>query len=220
MRSVAALAVLAAVASAAAVPVQRESTWSLMVLFDVSASMRLGQREAAALEVALHQGLVARLEPSDRVRIGVFAAEVRLSPGGQDPSTLTPYFRKLLAGDAEWRYGPSRLWDAVEAASQEIQSDPGRRVVVVVSDGRASGNKIGRADVAAGLRARQVELWVIRCCPAMGPSMAEDQLRAFAVANGGRVFKDNLGRRPDPDRKALIEAFSQVVLALRELGRS
>jgi hypothetical protein len=188
--------------------------WSLVVMFDVSASMRLGSDESEALLRAVGDGLVARLTPQDRVRIGAFASEIRLPLPDTERQDAVGVLEQSLTGDAEWRYGPSRLWDAVDAASTAIATDSGRRVVVVVSDGAASGNELSRAQVAANLRARGVNLWMIR----VGRTFGDDRLRAFVTAFGGRVFNGYPGR-PDPDRTALAGALTEILEVLTAAAR-
>jgi hypothetical protein len=192
-----------------------ETSWSMVVLFDVSASMRLGPREADALLGAVHDGLLARLAPGDRVRIGAFASEIRLSPLDSPGDDAMDVLRAALTGEPEWRYGPSRLWDAVDMASAAIANDPGQRVVVLVSDGEASGNELNRAEVAANLRARAVDLWVIHVVNSWG----DPSLRTFATSFGGRVFDGNPGRKPDPKRSALARALAQVLETIPALAR-
>lgn len=185
--------------------------WTLVVLVDVSISMHLEPREATAVLAAVHDGLVARLAPQDRARIGAFASEIRLpSPdrARDDPMSI---LRDSLTGDAEWRYGPSRLWDAVDMASAALAAEPGARFVVVVSDGQAAGNELSRAQVARNLQDRGVSLWVISVIP----GIADDQLRAFASANGGRLFKGYLDHHHDLDKTALADALTAVLEALR-----
>jgi hypothetical protein len=192
-----------------------ETSWSLVVLFDVSASMRLGPREADALLGAVHDGMFARLAPGDRVRIAAFASEIRLSSLDGSGDDAMDVLRDALTGEPEWRYGPSRLWDAVDTASAAIANDPGQRVVVVVSDGEASGNELSRAEVAANLRARAVDLWVIHVVNSWG----DPSLRTFATSVGGRVFDGNPRRKPDPKRSALGGALAEVLEAIRALAR-
>lgn len=185
--------------------------WSLVVLFDVSASMGLGPRESEALLAAVRVALVTRQTSEEHIRVGVFASEVRLSARCGKPEDAIRVLQEALTGDGAGTYGPSRLWDAVEEASGVVAAEPGHRVVVVVSDGRATGNAISRAQVADSLRARGVDLWVIRALPGFG----DDALRAFASAIDGQIFDGHAGRRPDPGRTALTRALSEVLEALR-----
>jgi hypothetical protein len=185
--------------------------WSLVVLVDLSVSMQLGQAESDIVLDALRNGLLNLLTAQERVRIGAFASGVRFFRTGDDPMAVLNTLQTALQDRTAWRDGPSRLWDAVDDASALIASDPGRRVVLVLSDGEASGNALGRVRVAANLRSRGASLWAI----AVRPGFGDDRLREFIIKNGGQVFVSHLGRQDDSKKPALATAFSQVLVALR-----
>lgn len=207
-------ALLTLIPGRAGVDTRADGEWSLVLLFDVSFSMRLGPRESEALLAAVEKGLVARLRPEDRVRIGTFASEIRLPPAGNDLQDVMGVLRQSLTDDPEWRYGTSRLWDAIDAATADISTDSGYRVVVVVTDGAATGNEFTRADIAARLKERGVHLWMVHIVFSFG----DERLRPFVTEMGGRVFDGNPGRKPDPSRTALSRALADVLEALRALG--
>ena len=80
-------------------------------------------------EAALH--FVKLLGPDDRVRIGSFGTEVALSPH------LTGDKRLLarVLDEELWPGGPTPLWSALHAAMGSLVSEPGRRVVLALTDG-------------------------------------------------------------------------------------
>jgi len=195
---------------------QRSGSGSLVVMFDVSASMGLGDRETEPFLGAVRDGLLTRLTPQDRVAIGVFASEIRLASSSGAATRQLDELRQIVSKDADWRYGPSRLWDAVEAGVAMLETEPRPRVVVVVSDGEASGNESGSAHVAEKLRIRDVSLWVVSFRPGLGDS----RLRAFAIGMQGRVFAGYMSRQPDPQRTGLAAALAEVLDAFRRAGRS
>lgn len=187
---------------------RRTESWSLLVLFDVSVSMQLGPKEADALLAGAIDGLSAPLEPNQRARVGAFASQVRLPSSTSASGDVMHELRRALSGDPEWRFGPSRIWDAVDAGSLALAADPGRRVLLLVTDGRAGGNRLSREEVVANLRGRNVELWLFSV-----PSRGNEQLRAFAHQNGGRVFGASPGTPADL-RTALRDVLIEVVAAL------
>jgi Ca-activated chloride channel family protein len=71
------------------------------------------------------------LLPEDRVRICTFGAEIAISPIlTADKAVLTRIVREEL-----WPGGGTPLWNAVFAGMQSLAGEPGRRVVLVLSDG-------------------------------------------------------------------------------------
>lgn len=195
---------------------QQPRRGSLIVMFDVSASMRLGERETEPFLAAVRDGLLARLTPADRVLTGAFASEIRLVSSDQEPTNQNQLdgLRQAVTGEPGWRYGPSRLWDAVTAAVARVANAPLPRVVVVVTDGEASGNESSSADVAEKLRNHNVSLWAVSVRAGLGDS----RLRAFTLANRGRIFTGYVSRQPDPQRRALATALAEVLDAFRKDG--
>jgi hypothetical protein len=60
--------------------------------------------------------------------------------------------------------GPSPVWDSVEAAVTALRAETGRKTVIVVSDGRSTGNRHGLVEVAnyaanAGVAINIVASW-------------------------------------------------------------
>ena len=76
---------------------------------------------------------VTRLLPADRARIGNFADEIRLSPDRftGDRSVLLDVLKSDLQNG-----GPSPIWTAVDRSITALVPESGRRVVLLVSDGR------------------------------------------------------------------------------------
>jgi VWFA-related protein len=98
-----------------------------VMLLDMSTSM------ADAFERVRETGkrFVGTLQTGDRLRIGTFGGEVSLNP------LLTSNREKLLRilDEELWLGGSTPLWRASMQAIESLQSETGRRVVVVASDG-------------------------------------------------------------------------------------
>jgi len=92
-------------------------------------------------------GLAGVLESEDRVRVGRIARTVEFSPAFVTREAVGAASRLLLPPDDE-RFGPSPIWDAVHEALDLLAAETGRRAVLVWADGRASGNRLSRHDVA------------------------------------------------------------------------
>ncbi len=104
----------------------------LVVMLDVSGSMAGNLpllREAA-------EALFARLRPNDGARVGAFGHEVTISePFTREPAALRMAIPNAIADDA-----PTPLWRAINEAMDRFDGDDeARRVVLVLSDGKDSG---------------------------------------------------------------------------------
>jgi Ca-activated chloride channel family protein len=101
---------------------------TVAVMLDMSGSMsgKVLRVRSSALT------LVAALAPGDRARIGSFGAEVAVSP-------LLTGDRAILARVIQeelWPGGPTPLWMAIDVAMTSLSKESGRRVVLVLTDGR------------------------------------------------------------------------------------
>ena len=104
--------------------------FSAVVMIDRSGSMARHfdlVREAAGTFV--HQ-----LLPGDRLRIGNFSRDIVLSPANftSDRDTLL----EILQEELQEMGGSSPVWAAIDRSITALQSEPGRRVVLVFSDGK------------------------------------------------------------------------------------
>jgi VWFA-related protein len=100
---------------------------TVVLLLDMSASVA---REFDRIREASRH-FVAQLRPGDRVRIGSFGAEVALSPWLTGDRT-----RLLRVIDEElWPGGGTPLYAALDAAMTSLQEEPGRRVLLSLTDG-------------------------------------------------------------------------------------
>ena len=101
----------------------------LIVMIDVSGSMagNLPILRAAAEE------LFSRLAPGDRVRVGTFGADVKISP------TFTNEVNALRAElPTSTPQGGTPLWKAMDQAVSELTEVDGRPVILLLSDGKDS----------------------------------------------------------------------------------
>ena len=143
------------------------------------------------------------------VRIGAFASELRLA------STLDEVIKSrpdsgFLAGDQQWRYGPSRLWDAVTEAAAVLATNPGRKVILVVTDGKATGNRIGPAAALSLLQQHKTELWMVSLIRGLG----DDHLRSLVTREGGRIFEGPPRTRQQDRREFVASAVANAIKSL------
>jgi len=138
------------------------------LLVDVSRSCWL---QPPAIKRAIEKTLVDALRPGDRVRFGVFGGTplvitdaatgwregVRAATRVLDqldafPGVPTQVFpveavAAQPTSQPALRLGPSPIWDAVDAAVVSLEEEAGRRAILLLTDGRATGNVHGLEEV-------------------------------------------------------------------------
>lgn len=126
------------------------------LLVDVSASMHFTN---ALMDRAV-QELAKSMRPGDRIRLGAFAAKMFLGTQIATDGTLVPkQFRQLLLKlEDEDTLGPSPIWDAAWTAAGSLVDTPGPRAVILLTDGRATGNRLALGDLAEGAAAAGVAM--------------------------------------------------------------
>jgi Ca-activated chloride channel family protein len=182
----------------------------LIVMLDVSGSM---EGNLPLLRAAADQ-LFARLLPGDLVRVGSFGHEVAISPSlTRDIEALRAALPERIAPDA-----PTPLWRALDEAIGVFGSEEGgRRVVLVLSDGKDSGPTgfrerfVSQGEVIDRARAADVMVYVIGMRsrgrrviqPGIGPGglqalLADDEpdqgLARVAEETGGGYTEIRLGQ--------------------------
>jgi VWFA-related protein len=127
----------------------KEQPLSLVLLFDVSASLDY-MVERKVLRTVVEKSFVNGLAPHDRVQVGSFAKQISIGPplAGNPRAILAAVRTALDPRDAD-TFGPSPIWDAVDAAVAALAQASGRRAVVLVTDGRATGNRHGPEESGA-----------------------------------------------------------------------
>jgi VWFA-related protein len=165
---------------------------ALVLLLDVTASNPIfGDTLSKAAESVLRE----RRTPPDRVRVGGLASKLTLSPRFD---TEWPDIRRAVR--LVWksplvdRLGPSPLWDGVEAAVTALEAERGRRAIVMVTDGRATGNvhswgyAISRAiaaDVSIGIVAVTTAMYLKQDKTTAAMVRPYVPLEQMAAATGG-----------------------------------
>ena len=101
---------------------------TLVMLLDRSGSMVPNFK----LEAAAAEAFVAAMGPQDRARIGSFSTRIQVDPleFTSDHETLLKILRNDLLPE-----GPTPLWNAVDEGISDLLLEPGRRVVLVFTDG-------------------------------------------------------------------------------------
>jgi VWFA-related protein len=142
------------IAGGAARPIEsfaagQERPLSLVLLFDVTISMD-ALTERRIVRTAVEKWFVDKLAPHDRVQVGSVARRTSIGPViSSNPKALLSAVRQALDPREEDTYGPSPIWDGIDQAVAALAKAEGRRAVVLVTDGRATGNRLS-PEAAAG----------------------------------------------------------------------
>ena len=142
------------------------------------------------------------LVTGDRARLALVASPVAFGPWlpvGRPADTNMA--RSLLdRAGAE----PSPIWDAIDAAAQLLAGSKAPRSIIVISDGRATGNALGLEDVAARAAAIGVSITAIseadeKVLPQGADAPArvrpDASLQWLADHTGGVYLEDGIARR-------------------------
>jgi Ca-activated chloride channel family protein len=117
---------------------------TVVVMLDTSGSMTL---YLDLLKLAAEQ-FVIRLLPEDKAKIGSFNDKVLFGPP-EDQAFTGDRDRlvRILQNDIQFG-NPTRLWDAITLSMAQLSEQPGRRVVLVFTDGDDNASQLaGKDDV-------------------------------------------------------------------------
>jgi Ca-activated chloride channel family protein len=112
---------------------------TVVVMLDTSGSMTL----ALDLVKSAAEQFLLRMMPEDQGMVGAFNDKIEFHPEGFTNSR-DELVRSLK--DLDFGY-PTRLYDAVNQSMAQLKGIPGRRVVLVFTDGDDNSSKVGSGDV-------------------------------------------------------------------------
>jgi Ca-activated chloride channel family protein len=125
---------------------------TVVVMLDTSGSMT---GSISLLKSAAEQFLL-RLLPKDKGRVGAFNDKIQFS------ARFTGNRDELVSELKDLDYGNgTRLWDAVSASLDELQSIEGRRVILIFTDGDDTQSKARLGTVIERARADEVMVYSI-----------------------------------------------------------
>lgn len=194
--------------------VNETTPFTAIVMLDTSGSMTLNME---FVKQAAEEFLI-RLLPEDKAKVGAFNDKIQILPRDEPFSNNRDQLIRLVKENLDFGY-PTRLWDAIDESIGHLESEDGRRVVVVFTDGDDSASKRGRDDVLERAREKDMMVYAIGLQSDYfnGQSKVRTRpdrgLRKVAEETGGGFFeltrKDDLG--PTFTRVAQ-ELHSQYVL--------
>jgi uncharacterized protein with von Willebrand factor type A (vWA) domain len=161
----------------------------IVLLVDTSDSMTSHlpfRRGDATLLTDAAAALSAALRPDESVSVASFGPTINVSPAALQRDDIVPAATAL----SDHTGGASPLWDALDALITALDGEGGRHAVVVVTDGRTTGNTLSFAAVLARLRQARVRVFFICAERPKQASVADPsvRLREIATATGGRYY--------------------------------
>jgi VWFA-related protein len=150
--------------------------FSIGIILDRSESMS-GEKIAKARESVLR--FLSLMEPGDRASFITFSDTVeQIEPLTGDIERLKRDAEKVAAG------GHTALFDAIAAGVASVEGVPGRRAVIVLTDGKANRGTLDiNQAVAAAIKAN-VSIYVI----GLGRDVRAARLEGIAEQSGGVYF--------------------------------
>jgi len=167
---------------------------SVAILFDVSGSMRVGERNVAAKFAAHH--VMSWLE-TGRDEAALFTFDSRLHEVA--PFTVDTRALQGALGEVD-PFGATSLHDAIAATAREIGERSGRRrAVVVLTDGIDTASRMTPAEVSGLASAIDVPVYIIATVMALDNPELNDRaivdvprevgtIRDLAIWTGGALF--------------------------------
>lgn len=205
----------------ATVPVQgvapRSASMSIIVLLDASRSVRWPARP---LDQQL-EGFTGSLNPEDRVMVATCCARTTFGPFKPAREDTREDVRAALDIDDEEGFAGSPIWDAMHEAITILSRQPAPRALILMSDGRSSGNRYGLSDVADHAMASGVSVNIIAKHSAQhlyqaGNTVAIVQptapLESVTRYTGGILF--TYPERRDEDAKTMFGFAASVLRGL------
>jgi Ca-activated chloride channel family protein len=126
--------------------------FTVVVMLDFSASMTLNLE---LLKRATEQFLL-RMLPQDKGQVGAFSDKIQFS------GSFTSDRDDLIGALGDLQFGnPTRLFDAIYQSIDVLKEAPGRKVVLVFTDGDDTSSRLGMGDVLDSAREHEVMIYAI-----------------------------------------------------------
>ena len=155
---------------------------SAVLLLDASGSMR---RDAEAV-IAAARGFVEALPRQDKLALALFADKVDLA---HDLTTLRQWTFDAI--DKYKANGGTALYDGLIVALEQLRKVEGRRVIIVLSDGRdednpgtAPGSTHTFDDVLTAVKSTRATIFPI----GLGPNVDREKLEQIAALSNGEAY--------------------------------
>ena len=180
----------------------KEQPLSVVLIMDTSGSMR-GQASPTPMqkEIDAAVSFVGKLSSSDRVAVIKFAdIPEEVIPLTEDKARVTQAIQSL---EADGQY--TALYDAVIKGLNSLESQSGRRIIVVITDGKDTGRGVFKSDDAM----RELSAVSIPIYPMGFGNVNANELKKMAELTGGSA-------KVLPSVLELNKSFDEVLSSLRE----
>ncbi len=176
---------------------------TVVVMLDTSGSMTV----ALDLVKAAAEEFLMRLLPEDQGMVGAFNDKIQFIPDGEFTSSRDVLIRALK--DLDFGY-PTRLYDAVNQSMAQLKGIPGRKVVLVFTDGDDNASKVGSGEVTDRARVEETMIYsvgletvyhngqqqrAIVARPRAEEALGRDRRRVLSLEEDGRAGPDLHARR-------------------------
>jgi VWFA-related protein len=167
---------------------------SVAIMIDASqsvASLGINARNLPLRDAIL--AFAAALAPGDRASIGSFGMEIAVG------ANLTTDRRELarVLDEEVWMGGGTPLWQAIVAAIASLANEPGRRVVLAITDGVDTGGlpgfRGGQAAVERDASRSDCMIYAIKQHTRYRPDLSADIARVAEDSGGGHLILPSNG---------------------------
>jgi Ca-activated chloride channel family protein len=126
---------------------------TVVVMLDSSGSMTL----ALDMVKAAAEQFLLRMMPEDQGMVGAFNDKIQFIP-----DAFTSSRDELIRSLKNLDFGyPTRLYDAVSESMGQLKGIPGRKVILVFTDGDDNASKVGSGDVTDRARIEDVMIYSV-----------------------------------------------------------
>jgi Ca-activated chloride channel family protein len=177
-----------------------------VVMIDTSGSM------TASLDLVKNgvEQFLIRLLPEDQAQVGEFSDKIKFHPGEFIDNRDRLIY--LLKNELDFGY-PTRLWDAAEASLVRLEPMPGRKVLVLFTDGADTASKVGLNKVMDRAREKDIMVYAV----GLETTYFNGQQRVTSRPDGGlkKLAEDTGGGYFELKRTSdLNETFTRVAQEL------
>ena len=159
-----------------------DRSFSCALLLDTTGSMR----DAIPAVRNAAREFIEALRPNDAVGIYGFSDHLdELSEIGTDRAAARRALTRLRA------QGRTALFDSISQLAAAIQNRPGKKVIIVLTDGGDNASILNRQAAAERARKAGIPVFGIAEGEALQDAAAEKLLHELSAASGGRAYKAN-----------------------------
>lgn len=132
---------------------RRADPLAVLLVVDVTASVNHSRLSTDYTFRDVVDAVTTRLQPGDVAAFGLMTNHAHFSELNLAPPTFkTTAYAMLQSPDLD-RFGPSPLWDTLLDAVARVATMDGRRAIIVVTDGKSTGNVHASGEIVPAAKA-------------------------------------------------------------------